>query len=128
MRDIKVYLLAVLRNANAGILPFDWRKTADEFLATIDGYQTKAGDCFDLTPVRGEAEALKAALVAFYDGIARGDIKPAAANHVIQMLARILVPLNFTREQRFRYDPATPALPLPCPGPAPTAGDAASRE
>lgn len=80
LRDIKVYLLAVLRNANAGILPFDWRKTVDEFLATIDGYQAKAGDCFDLTPVRGEAEALKAALVAFYDGIAAGDIKPAAAN------------------------------------------------
>ncbi|AQZ54069.1 hypothetical protein [Martelella mediterranea] len=103
MRDIKVYLLVVLRDANAG-------------------------NRFDLTPVRGEAEALKAALVAFYDGIAAGDIKPAAANHVIQRLARIFVPLNFMREQRFRHDPAIPALPLPCPGPAPTAGGAASRE
>ncbi|PSM16961.1 hypothetical protein C7T96_18015 [Nitratireductor sp. StC3] len=27
LRDIKVYLLAVLRNANADILPFDWRAT-----------------------------------------------------------------------------------------------------
>ena len=113
LRDIKVYLLAVLRNANAEILPFDWRKTADEFLTTIDGYQTKAGDRFDLTPVRDEAEALKAALAAFYDGIADGDIKPAAANHVIQRLARIFVPLNFTREQRFRHDPAIPIPALP---------------
>lgn len=27
LHDIKVYLLAVLRNANADILPFDWRAT-----------------------------------------------------------------------------------------------------
>ncbi|WP_238719933.1 hypothetical protein [Nitratireductor alexandrii] len=27
LRDIKVYLLAVLRNANADILPFDWGAT-----------------------------------------------------------------------------------------------------
>ena len=50
LRDIKVYLLSVLRNANAEILPFDWRLTAKEFLETIAGYQKKAGDRFDLAP------------------------------------------------------------------------------
>jgi hypothetical protein len=28
-------------------------------------------------------------------------------------LARILVPINFTREARFRHDPALPVPPLP---------------
>ena len=28
-------------------------------------------------------------------------------------LARILVPINFTREARFRHDPAVPIPPLP---------------
>jgi hypothetical protein len=28
-------------------------------------------------------------------------------------LARILVPINFTREPRFRHDPALPVPPLP---------------
>lgn len=32
---------------------------------------------------------------------------------MIQKLARILVPLNYTREQRFRHDPALPIPELP---------------
>ncbi|HEY2891730.1 MAG TPA: M28 family peptidase, partial [Dongiaceae bacterium] len=49
LRDIKVYLLSVYRNANARVLPFDWRLAAREFVATIDGYQGKAGSRFDLS-------------------------------------------------------------------------------
>jgi hypothetical protein len=32
---------------------------------------------------------------------------------VILRLARLLVPVNFTREARFRHDPALPVPPLP---------------
>lgn len=113
LRDIKVYLLAVFRNANATILPFDWRATAADFLKTVDGYQAKAGDRFDLAPTRAAVTALATALDGFYAGIAAGKVAPAAANRVIQRLARILVPLNFTREQRFRHDPALPIPGLP---------------
>jgi hypothetical protein len=113
LRDIKVYLLAVFRNATATVLPFDWRATAADFLATVDGYQTKAGDRFDLTPTRDAVTAFADALSGFYAGIAAGTIAAAAANRVIQRLARILVPLNFTREQRFRHDPALPIPALP---------------
>ena len=37
---------------------------------------------------------------------------------VIRRLARILVPLNFTRDGRFRHDPAIPIPPLPDLAPA----------
>lgn len=113
IRDIKIYALAVLRNANADILPFDWRATAAEFLGTIAGYQKTAGDRFDLSRSKAAAEALQAALESFYSGIESGSVTSAAANEVIQDLARILVPINFTREVRFRHDPAltVPALP-----------------
>lgn len=113
LRDIKVYLLAVLRNANATVLPFDWRATAKEFLHTVDAYQKKAGDRFDLTPTREAIIGLSQALANFYAGIERGTIAPKAANAVIQGLARILVPLNYTREQRFSHDPAIPIPELP---------------
>jgi hypothetical protein len=45
--------------------------------------------------------------------VASGAIPAAKANTVIQDLARILVPINFCREARFRHDPAVtiPALP-----------------
>jgi N-acetylated-alpha-linked acidic dipeptidase len=112
-RDIKVYLLAILRTANAAVLPFDWRATAREFLGTIAGYQAKAGDRFDLGPSQAAAASLMAALEAFHDGVAAGTIPAARANTVIQDLARILVPINFCREARFRHDPAVTIPPLP---------------
>ncbi|WP_043540322.1 M28 family peptidase [Salinarimonas rosea] len=113
LRDIKVYLLAVLRNANATILPFDWRATTREFTETIDAYQAKAGDRFDLSPSKKAVAELSSALENFYASVEAGKIAPRIANQVIQDLARILVPINFTRVPRFHHDPAltVPALP-----------------
>ena len=79
MRDIKVYLSAVFRNANAEILPFDWRLTAKEFLETVDRYQKKAGSRFDLAPSRKAAEALLAQLEAFYKDVAAKKIAAAGS-------------------------------------------------
>jgi N-acetylated-alpha-linked acidic dipeptidase len=112
-RDIKVYLLAVLRNANAEILPFDWRATAREFAGTVTEYQAKAGDRFDLTPSKEAVARLAATLDAFYRRVEAKSIEPKVANRVIQDLARILVPINFTRVNRFRHDPALTIPPLP---------------
>jgi hypothetical protein len=113
LRDIKVYALAVLRNANAEVLPFDWRATAQEFLQTIASYQQRAGDRFDLTPSKAAAESLLAALETFYRKVGSGAVPAGKANAVIETLARILVPINFTREPRFRHDPALTIPPLP---------------
>ncbi len=113
LRDIKVYLLAVLRNANATILPFDWRATAREFAGTVANYQQAAGDRFDLTPSKKAVAELSQALDMFYGKIEAGTIDAKVANQVIQDLARILVPINFTRVARFHHDPALTIPPLP---------------
>lgn len=113
VRDMRVYALAILRNANVEILPFDWRATADEFLETIAKYQSKAGDRFDFAMSQTAAERLKAALQDFYGKVGSGAIEAASANAVIRDLARILVPINFVREARFRHDPAVTIPPLP---------------
>ena len=60
--DIKVYLLAVCRNANETILPMDWRATAREFQATIDDYQCQAGGAVRPDAGAGAADALLADL------------------------------------------------------------------
>ncbi len=113
LRDIKLYVLTIFRNANAEVLPFDWRETTSEFLATIGAYQQRAGDRFDLSLSQEAVEELQAALESFYGGVESGAIQAADANSVIQGLARILVPINFTREARFRHDPALTVPPLP---------------
>ena len=113
VRDIKVYLAAVVGVANAEVLPFDWRATMAEFKRTLKGYQEAAGARFDLSASRAAIDDLDHALADFYGRVAQGKIAPAAANHVILRLARILVPINFTREARFRHEPALPVPPLP---------------
>ncbi len=107
LSDMKIYLLSVLRIANAEVLPFDWAATCDEFLGTIANYQAASDGMADLAPARAAAEALKAAL---------GTLRAAPAarrNAVLMELARVLVPINYTREPRFRHDPAYTVPPLP---------------
>lgn len=113
LRDIKVYLAAVMGVANADVLPFDWRAQVAEFSETIAAYQKAAGDLADLGPAAGAARDLSAALDGFYGAVEGGTLAPKAANEVIQRLARILVPVNHTNQPRFRHDPALPVLPLP---------------
>jgi hypothetical protein len=113
LRDIKVYLEIAGGIADAEILPFDWRAQLDEFVATVDAYQHAAGAGFDLGPAKAASLSLRRALAGFYADVEAGRVQPRSANDVIQRLARILVPINYTAVSRFRHDPALPIPPLP---------------
>ncbi len=113
MTDMKIYLLSVLRHANAPILPADWTQATGEFRETIAGYQEAAGDRFDLDPAQRATTELEQALDRLYAAIDAGTASKDAANAVQMTLARILVPLNFTQGPRFAHDPAYSAPPLP---------------
>ncbi|HYZ61111.1 MAG TPA: M28 family peptidase [Acetobacteraceae bacterium] len=107
MTDMRIYLLSILRAVNAEVLPFDWAATCDEFLGTIARYEQASQGMADLGPARAATEQLKAALA----GLAEAPLR--ARNRAIQALSRILVPINLTRESRFRHDPAYTVPPLP---------------
>jgi N-acetylated-alpha-linked acidic dipeptidase len=113
LRDIKVYCETVASIADAPVLPFDWRAQVAEFADTIAGYQKAAGKAFDFGPALAATASLADTLARFHQAIAAGTIAAARANAVIQRLARILVPINYTTGPRFRHDPATPVAPLP---------------
>ncbi|MBM2324039.1 M28 family peptidase [Marivita cryptomonadis] len=113
LRDIKVYLAAVMGVANADVLPFDWRAQVSEFSETIYRYQKAAGDLADLGQAADAASDLMAVLDAFYSAVKNDTLAAKDANEVIQRLARILVPVNHTNQPRFRHDPALPVQPLP---------------
>ena len=107
MIDMKIYLLAALRIANADTLPFDWAATAAEFLHTIEDYEAASSGLADLSPARDATKALQAALE-------RLSVTPAdTQNPVLHAIGRILVPVNYTREPRFRHDPAYTVPKLP---------------
>ena len=107
LTDMKIYLLSALRIANAEVLPFDWGATCDEFLQTIASYEKASQGLADLSQARAATEALKAALSRL------GAAPLAWRNEVLLELARILVPINYTREPRFTHDPAYTVPPLP---------------
>lgn len=107
LTDIRIYLLSILRAVTPAVLPFDWVATCDEFLATIDRYEAAAAGLASLAESREAIVALRAAL-------AKLERAPEARrNAAIQAVARILVPVNTTREPRFRHDPAYTIAPLP---------------
>ncbi|MCQ6268350.1 M28 family peptidase [Fictibacillus sp. WQ 8-8] len=119
VKDIKVYVTGVLRAVNEPVHPFNFVNTAKEFSDTIKAYQQQAGSHFDFSPAQDEVDSLQQDLVAFYEkveklkGLDVADPKVKKANEVIEKLARILVPINFSRKGKFRHDPAlnVPALP-----------------
>lgn len=113
LRDMRVYALAVLGVANADILPFDWSAITAEFATTIARYQKAAGSAFDLTPTAEAVGKLDKAIAKLNRAASAGRIDAENANYAIMRLARILIPLNYTREARFRHDPALPIPPLP---------------
>lgn len=113
LTDMRIYALSVLRHANAEVLPSDWRETAREFAATVERYQAASEGLADLSAAKAAVTSLATALDQFHDGIEAGRISAPAANVIIQGLARVLVPLNFTRQPRFAHDPAYIAPPLP---------------
>ncbi len=113
LRDIRIYLLSVLRLAQSEVLPVDWRMQTAEFTQTLADYQKACGKVFDLSEAAQAVSALDAALEKFDTGISTKKVPAKRANAVRQGLARILVPLNYTRVPRFRHDPAITCPPLP---------------
>lgn len=112
-KDVELYTTAVLKFANADLLPIDWRSTTAEFAATLKDYQTAAGDLFDLGPATQAVDALSSTLEGFYAGTRSGTVAQDTANAAIRALARILVPINYVRGPRFTHDPALNIPPLP---------------
>ena len=118
-KDIQIYLAAAMGAANSTIAPFDFTRTLRDFESTLDKYQTTASAQFDFTPARQAIVQLHGELADFAQFTQSLSGQPVTndrvrrANHAVRRLARILVPVNYTRGPEFFHDPAEsiPALP-----------------
>jgi N-acetylated-alpha-linked acidic dipeptidase len=124
VKDLNVYITTVFRALNEAIHPFNFVKTADEIIGTLKLYQKEAGNHCSFDSVLQEAENLKQDLQTFYKKIEERHGHPVIDSEVktinakILELARILVPMNFSRAGKFRHDPALDVAPLPDLAPA----------
>lgn len=129
LRDIRVYATVLLRTLNAPVAPFNYRATVAEMRAATERYQDAAGSRFDLGATLGALDAVDASLERFYDHIGGLDESSSAtalreANAAQRALGRILVSLGYTRDGRFRQDPASAIPTLPDIAPATRIADA----
>ncbi|MCM8749340.1 M28 family peptidase [Thermomicrobiaceae bacterium CFH 74404] len=121
LRDMRMYAASLLRVLNAPIHPFDWTRTTGEFRRTLDRYQAATGDAFSFSPAFEAVDALERALERLYSAVpACAPDSPQARriNAVQRRLARILVPVNYSRMAPFWHDPALNVPPLPDLAPA----------
>jgi hypothetical protein len=119
MKDMKIYLAATMGAANATIAPFDFARTLRGFEETLAKYQEAAANSFDFADARLAIDELSATLRDFDEFTRDVAVMPVTseevkrANSAIRRLARLLVPVNYTRGPGFFHDPAEsiPALP-----------------
>jgi Peptidase family M28 len=119
-RDLQVYLTTIIRAVNAPLHPFDYGATVTEIASAVGTYQEQAAGAVDLAPVLADLRALRAAVVSWTAEAGRR-MQAAPDDHALRRrlnatlrrLARILVPLNYARGERFDHDPAIklPAVP-----------------
>ena len=133
LRDMRMYAASILRVLNAGAIPFDFTRTAAEFRATLEANQRAVGNRFDFSPSLRALDELDSALRAFY-ATAPVDAAPDSAearrfSFAQRRLGRLLNPVNYSRMEAFRHDPALGVPPLPdlaaAPSLASADGDAA---
>jgi len=112
-RDLAVYLTTIVRILNAPLHPFDYSAAVEEMRSAVAQYQHAAGDEIDFEPVLSTMTALAQDIRAWRtDAEARIAKAPADAgerrrlNAAQRRLARLLVPLNYARGERFDHDPA----------------------
>ena len=123
LQDIRIYATALLRGLNAPVHPLDYRAAVREIAQQVEEYQAAAGDGFDFGPSLRAARDLEAALDRFYartEHLSGRADDPAVrqANALQRMLARSLVTVSYSRDGRFRQDPARGIPPLPDLAPA----------
>ncbi len=121
-RDIKVYAVALLRTLNAPFHPFDYRATVEDIRHHVQNYGEAAGTKFDFSPALTEIEKLGDTLDRFYAQIEQNPPADSAsastANQLQRSLGRSLISVSFSRDGRFRQDPARTSPPLPDLAPA----------
>ncbi|MEZ5293215.1 MAG: M28 family peptidase [Vicinamibacterales bacterium] len=110
-RDVAVYLTTIVRILNAPLHPFDYAATVEEMRTVVAGYHQQAQGIVDLSAVVDDLGRL-AVEIARWQEAAAADAAVAAAperredNAALRRIARLLVPLNYARGERFDHDPA----------------------
>jgi N-acetylated-alpha-linked acidic dipeptidase len=115
LRDIRVYTGVVFRAANAAVHPLDFRATVGQIERILDGYRARLEPFGDLGPALTAAAECRDALELLYAKAEAVDSVAAARpiNDALLRIGRLLVRVQYARDDRYRQDPALHISPLP---------------
>jgi len=112
-RDLMVYFTTIVRILNAPVHPFDYTAPLKEMADAVARYQEAAAGEMDLASVSSAlASAAEALAIWRHDADRRVTLAPGDeelrrhVNATLRRIARLLVPLNYARGERFDHDPA----------------------
>lgn len=110
-RDLEVYLTTIVRLVNAPLHPFDYAAAVAEMRAAVSVYHDAAAGHVDLSRVLADLYTIERALSDWRTtaAAAAGAASTSARrrlNATWRRIARLLVPLNYAKGERFDHDPA----------------------
>jgi N-acetylated-alpha-linked acidic dipeptidase len=111
--DLAVYLTTIIRIVNAPLHPFDYAVAIDEIRAAVEQYHKAAAGEIDLQPIiddlielRSDIRTWRSMAESRLRGMGDQESERRWFNVVLRRVARHLVPLNYSRGERFDHDPA----------------------
>ncbi|MCC7425870.1 MAG: M28 family peptidase [Alphaproteobacteria bacterium] len=115
VRDTKIFVHVLWRLLSEPVVPLDYAEHARDLQAEFAKIAKGLGDKLDVSAMLAAAEALhgKASALAARAGKGVSDAQAARANRSLMAASRALVPLDYTRGDRFAHDPALPQPALP---------------
>ncbi|MBN8933884.1 MAG: M28 family peptidase [Rhizobium pusense] len=114
VRDTRIVLRVLSRLLTDRVLPLDFAATADALTTELSMLRSALGDRFDIAGLVEAAERLATAAENVNRQAAGADDAEAhTINTALMRVSRMLVPLNYTRGDRFRHDSALPHTPWP---------------
>jgi hypothetical protein len=115
-RDAGVYALVTLALCADPVLPLNYMRTTQELRRILVEKQRIADGVIDLTPIITKVDSLMSSLRKLGRRIMTSKTRKQfrAANSGIMRLGRILIPMMYTREGRFKHDAAVPISRVPC--------------
>ncbi|MBA3331501.1 MAG: aminopeptidase, partial [Actinobacteria bacterium] len=110
VRDTRVYQHAVWRLLASPVPPLDYAEAARELTTRLEALQQGDGRGLDLSLCLRRAAELEHRMARMRD---THGADPVRTSECLRRLSRVLVPVTYTRGDRFGHDPALaqPALP-----------------
>ena len=102
-RDTRIYVHTIWRLLSESRLPLDYTATASDLLGELTSLRGHLEGRFDLGGLIARAERLRDAAASL---AARPPSQDGPVNAALMAIGRALVPLDYTRGDRFDHDPA----------------------